>query len=174
VRAGPAEPASNWNLQKNLTRAGTKPAQQGYRFKCSNLERGESMKDPVSILGCWRGFSICGRRGSLTEVQSNVGGLSGCGIEAFKRAPANALQHRLKTEGDQHLMMSQTLAAFYEPQVSYQAIAAAAHAREPAILESEHPARMHCPAIPSILDITDSVLFTVERTGDRFSRSETS
>jgi hypothetical protein len=100
--------------------------------------------------------------------------LSGCGIEAFKRAPANALQRRPKTEGDHHLMMPQALAAFYESQVPYQAIAAATHAREPAILESEHPASMHCPAIPSILDITDSVLFTVERTGDRFSRSETS
>jgi hypothetical protein len=100
--------------------------------------------------------------------------LIGCGIEAFKRAAAKALQRRLKTEGDQHLMMPQALATFHGPQVPYQAIAAAAHAREPAILESEHPASMHCPAIPSILDITDSVLFTVERTGDRFSRSETS
>jgi hypothetical protein len=25
-------------------------------FKCSNLARGESMKDPVSVLGRWRGF----------------------------------------------------------------------------------------------------------------------
>jgi hypothetical protein len=100
--------------------------------------------------------------------------LSGCGIEAFKRGPANALQRRPKTEGDQHLMMPQALAAFYESQVPYQAIAAAAHAREPAILESEHPASMHCPAIPSILDITYSVLFTEERTGDSFSRSEMS
>ena len=108
------------------------------------------------------------------KIQSDVGGLSGCRIEALERAPANALQRRLKTEGDQHLMMPQAFAAFHRPQVAYQTIAAAAHAREPAILESEHPASMHCPAIPSILDIPDSVLFTVERTGDRFSRSETS
>jgi hypothetical protein len=85
-------------------------------------------------------------------VQFDVGSLSGCAIEAFKRAAAHPLQRRLKTEGDQHLMMPQALAAFHGPQVPYQAIAAAAHAREPAILESEHPASMHCRAIPSILD----------------------
>jgi hypothetical protein len=32
---------------------------------------------------------------------------------------------------------------------------------------------MHCRAIPSILDTADSVLFSVERTGDGFSRSVT-
>jgi hypothetical protein len=100
--------------------------------------------------------------------------LSGCRLEALERAPANALQHRPNTEGDQHLMVSQPLAAFHESQVPYQAIAAAAHAREPAILESEHRPSMHCHAIPSILDSIDSVLFTVERTGDALSRSDTS
>jgi hypothetical protein len=99
--------------------------------------------------------------------------LSGCGIEALDRAPANALQRRPKAESDQHLMMPQALAAFHEAQVPYQAIAAAAHAREPAILESEHRPSMHCHAIPSILDTADSVLFSVERTGDGFSRSVT-
>jgi hypothetical protein len=39
---------------------GTKPALRNYLFKCSNLERGESMKDPVSIFGCWRGFQFAG------------------------------------------------------------------------------------------------------------------
>jgi hypothetical protein len=100
--------------------------------------------------------------------------LSGCRIEALERAPANALQRRPNTEGDQHLMMPQALAAFHGPQVAYQAIAAAAHAREPAIFESEHRPSMHCHAIPSILDTTDFVLFTGERTGDTFSRSDTS
>jgi hypothetical protein len=35
---------------------GTKPPKPGFPLKCSNLARGESMKDPVSVLGRWRGF----------------------------------------------------------------------------------------------------------------------
>jgi len=67
VRAGPG-PGRGTGLgpepAKNLTCAGTKPTPRSYPGKCSNLERGESMKDPVSVLGCWRGFSIWGLRGS--------------------------------------------------------------------------------------------------------------
>ena len=67
VRAGPG-PGRGTGLgpepAKNLTCAGTKPAPRSYLGKCSNLVRGESMKDPVSIFGCWRGFSIWGLRGS--------------------------------------------------------------------------------------------------------------
>src|ERR1700716_3834557 len=44
--------------QRNLALAGTNPALRSCLVKCSNLERGESMKDPVSIFGCWRGFSF--------------------------------------------------------------------------------------------------------------------
>ena len=33
-------------------------ALRGYLIKCSNLQRGDSMKDPVSIFGCWRGFQL--------------------------------------------------------------------------------------------------------------------
>ena len=61
VRAGPG-PGRGTGLgpepAKNLTCAGTKPTPRSYPGKCSNLERGESMKDPVSIFGCWRGFSF--------------------------------------------------------------------------------------------------------------------
>jgi hypothetical protein len=49
-------------------------------------------------------------------------------------------------------MMPQPLAAFDETEVPYQAVAAAAHAGEPAILPSQHRASMHCAEIPSILD----------------------
>jgi hypothetical protein len=33
---------------------------RAFSIKCSNLERGESMKDPVGIFGCWRGFQFRG------------------------------------------------------------------------------------------------------------------
>src|SRR6195256_1953629 len=61
-----AEHISDWIVpkkrkmarQRNLALAGTNPALRSCLFKCSNLERGESMKDPVSIFGCWRGFQF--------------------------------------------------------------------------------------------------------------------
>ncbi|WP_370870856.1 hypothetical protein [Bradyrhizobium sp.] len=65
---------------------------------------------------------------------------------------AQALQRRANAEADQHLMVPQPLAALDEAEVPYQAVAAAAHAGEPAILPSQHRASMHCAAIPSILD----------------------
>src|SRR6266478_3728184 len=37
---------------------GTKGPRRSLPLKCRNLARGESMKDPVSVLGCWRGFSL--------------------------------------------------------------------------------------------------------------------
>src|SRR5882757_6321777 len=46
---------------------GTKSAPRNYLFKCSNLERGESMKDPVSIFGCWRGFQFPERLAALAH-----------------------------------------------------------------------------------------------------------
>ena len=40
----------------------------GFLIKCSNLQRGDSMKDPVSIFGCWRGFLFFGSpRGALAS-----------------------------------------------------------------------------------------------------------
>ncbi len=75
-------------------------------------------------------------------------------IESPKREInlAYALQRRANAEGNQHFMVPQPLAALHEAEVPYQAVAAAAHAGEPAILPSQHLASMHCPAIPSILD----------------------
>ena len=64
----------------------------------------------------------------------------------------DAMQRRANAEGDQHLMVPQPLAALDEAEVPYQAVAAAAHAGEPAILPSQHRASMHCATIPSILD----------------------
>jgi hypothetical protein len=75
-------------------------------------------------------------------------------IESPKReiSLAYALQRGPNAEGDQHFMVSQSLAALHEAEVPYQAVASAAHAGEPAILPSQHPVSMHRPAIPSILD----------------------
>src|SRR4051812_37287760 len=67
-------------------------------------------------------------------------------------ALAKPFQRRLEAEGDHHFMVAQPLAALHEPEVPDQAVASAAHAREPAVFESEHGASMHCRAIPSILD----------------------
>jgi hypothetical protein len=53
--------------QRNLTLAGTNPALRSCLVKCSNLERGESMKDPVSIFGCWRGFEFAGCLAALAN-----------------------------------------------------------------------------------------------------------
>ena len=42
--------------------AGTKSLPPRFSLKCSNLARGESMKDPVCIFECRRGFSLWSRR----------------------------------------------------------------------------------------------------------------
>lgn len=75
-------------------------------------------------------------------------------IESSRReiSLAQALQRRPNAEGNQHLMVPQPLAALHEAEVPDQAVAAAAHAGEPAIFPSQHRLSMHCPAIPSILD----------------------
>src|SRR6202022_3567751 len=61
-----AEPAPDLIAQKSDL-AGTKPAPRDCLFNCSNLERGESMKDPVSIFGCWRGFQFAGCLAALAN-----------------------------------------------------------------------------------------------------------
>src|SRR5258708_24552774 len=80
-----AEHVSDWIVPKKMTRPriptepGTKTAYRSSLFKCSNLERGESMKDPVSIFGCWRGFQLrvaCQRSPTSTrEVQLPIAAL---------------------------------------------------------------------------------------------------
>src|SRR4051812_33677896 len=47
---------------KNHVVPGTKGPRRSSPLKCSHLERGESMKDPVSIFGCWRGFHFASLR----------------------------------------------------------------------------------------------------------------
>ena len=42
--------------KKLATRPERNRGQQGFQIKCSNLARGESMKDPVGVFGCRRGF----------------------------------------------------------------------------------------------------------------------
>src|SRR4029077_21047785 len=42
--------------------AGTNRAMRRYSIKCSNLERGESMKDPIGVFGRGWGLSVFGRR----------------------------------------------------------------------------------------------------------------
>jgi hypothetical protein len=44
------------NLAKNLEAAGTQTLVRRFRLKCSNLARGESMKDPVGYLRIPAGF----------------------------------------------------------------------------------------------------------------------
>jgi hypothetical protein len=50
--------SSGDNHGKNQDVPGTKGSRRSLPLKCSNLARGESMKDPASVLGCWRGFSF--------------------------------------------------------------------------------------------------------------------
>ena len=49
-------------------------------------------------------------------------------------------------------MVPQPLTTLHGAKIAYQAVAAAAHAGEPAIFPCQHFASMHCRAIPSILD----------------------
>jgi hypothetical protein len=44
--------------EKRFGKMGTKPASGNSLAECSNLARGESMKDPVHIFGCGRGFHM--------------------------------------------------------------------------------------------------------------------
>src|SRR5882757_8192090 len=66
---------------------GTKPAPRNYLFKCSNLERGESMKDPVSIFGCWRGFQFAGCVAALADHRQ------GGSIADFRAAGPHSQTH---------------------------------------------------------------------------------
>ena len=47
--------------------AGTKRAPRRFSLKCSNLARGESMKDPVCIFECRRGFSLWSGRSAAAR-----------------------------------------------------------------------------------------------------------
>jgi hypothetical protein len=62
------------NCTKRIQRtAGTKPAPRRFFLKCSNLARGESMKDPVCIFECRRGFSFwSGRTRSASHAIGRV------------------------------------------------------------------------------------------------------
>jgi hypothetical protein len=46
------------NAAEKFAGAGTRPALRRFSIKCSNLTRGESMKDPVCIFECRRGFIL--------------------------------------------------------------------------------------------------------------------
>ena len=79
-----AEHISDWIVpkkrkmarQRNLALAGTNPALRSCLVKCSNLERGESMKDPVSIFGCWRGFEFAGCLAALANGKRQGGSIA--------------------------------------------------------------------------------------------------
>jgi len=45
-------------MENRFGKMGTKPASESFLAECSNLARGESMKDPVHISGCGRGFRM--------------------------------------------------------------------------------------------------------------------
>ena len=56
-------PFRPWNTKKRAacrTKCGTKQSHWACPDKCKHHARGESMKDPVSIFGCWRGFQFRG------------------------------------------------------------------------------------------------------------------
>ena len=59
----PGNPGTARLKKRNVS--GTNPALEGWLFKCSNLERGESMKDPVDVFGCRRGFHFQGALAAL-------------------------------------------------------------------------------------------------------------
>jgi hypothetical protein len=74
-------------LQKISDVTGTKSAPRNCLFKCSNLERGESMKDPVSIFGCWRGFQFAGCVAALADQRR------GGSIADFRPAGSHSQTH---------------------------------------------------------------------------------
>jgi AcrR family transcriptional regulator len=67
---------------------------------------------------------------------------------------ADTFQKVAQREGDQHLVVPETLAALHETEVPDQAVTPATHSGYPAIIE--HLMSMHCVAIPSILDRFES------------------
>ncbi len=58
-------------------RFGTKGPRRSSPLKCSNLARGESMKDPASVLGCWRGFHF-GLHASTHKATQLTNGSNDC------------------------------------------------------------------------------------------------
>jgi hypothetical protein len=74
-------------------------------------------------------------------------------------APSKGQEFGQRTPGkvDDDLMMLQSLAALDRPQVPDDAVMAVAHSSYVAVFEVPHPVRMHRPAIPSILDCSESI-----------------
>ena len=80
---GARNPRRGFHQENSAKAAGTKPALRRFLLKCSNLARGESMKDPVCISGCGRGFRLsrgiaaardrepCDRAGLIIEFRRN-------------------------------------------------------------------------------------------------------
>ena len=71
-------------ITKKTGLPGTNGPERSLPLKCSNLARGESMKDPVSVLGCWRGFHF-GRTAPFRAAQ-----LANRSNDCFTFSPARA------------------------------------------------------------------------------------
>src|SRR5260370_30641693 len=65
-------PLIRQGLSRKSDVPGTKRPKRSFPLKCSNLARGESMKDPVSVLGCWRGLHF-GSTAPLKAIQLTNG-----------------------------------------------------------------------------------------------------
>jgi hypothetical protein len=69
------------------------------------------------------------------------------------------------------LMILQSLAALDRSQVPDDAVMAVAHSSQMAVLEVPHAVSMHWPAIPSILDRTESIQSKYRATGSVAARA---
>jgi hypothetical protein len=85
-----------------------------------------------------------------------------CYVIEGRRLPALSEEHksgeRSPGEVDYDLMVLETLAALDRTQVADDAEMAVAHPSQMAVLEVPHAMSMHWPAIPSILDLAESIL----------------
>jgi len=63
-------PAKSRIASKNFGAPGTKPSLQSSSSKCSNLARGESIKDLVGVFGCRRGFHFGHWRRSAVAMRT--------------------------------------------------------------------------------------------------------
>jgi hypothetical protein len=84
------------------------------------------------------------------------------GLNRLEGLPASSegqnSEERSPSEVDDDLVVLQSLAALNRSQVPDDAVMAVAHSSQMAVLEVPHPVRMHRAAIPSILDLAESIL----------------
>lgn len=112
--------------------------------------RGPIGRDNADDDRCW----TIAKRAALRLIGStrDPPALFGC-FDPHRRAPPQhsgagahgQLEQAAPREVDDHLMVPQSLAALHQPEIPYQAIVAAAHARQAAVLKASHE-RRECTA----------------------------